>query len=236
MQDKHTIEINPLVCLSCGTRSTVLQGVHGEGVLLSPGDTAACQECGHLMAFDNKLRFRELTAEERDIVSMDTLIIPTQCNFDEQLKVVKVMLFEQVLKRTERTFPGQVFPERMKPMLYRLVQEYHEAIIQYMVQPENKARLVRQVMASEDKMPPQKNAPPRNESMIAKSHIGQYYKQEGRSGRVISLEFYKIADNAWRVYQHVGGHSKNWKVTVGRKWKTDTEAKEFLEQQGWKPI
>jgi hypothetical protein len=71
--------------------------------------------------------------------------------------------------------------------------------------------------------------------ITAESYVEQYRKQDGKPDRVINLEFCKVEDS-WRVYEHVEGHAKNWEVTVGRKWKTDTEAKEFLKQQGWNPL
>jgi hypothetical protein len=60
-------------------------------------------------------------------------------------------------------------------------------------------------------------------------------KQDVRPARIVRLYFCKTADNAWRVYQWVGGQAKNWEVTSGRKWKTMIEAKNFLKQQGWCP-
>lgn len=68
-------------------------------------------------------------------------------------------------------------------------------------------------------------------------YVEQYQKYPGK---VTNLEFCRTSDNAWgfawRVYQYVKGRAKNWPCTNGRKWKTDIEAKEFLKQQGWKPI
>lgn len=41
----------------------------------SPGDITVCMYCGHLMAFDRKLRFRQLTDAEMIEVAGDERII-----------------------------------------------------------------------------------------------------------------------------------------------------------------
>src|SRR5438132_1550650 len=108
MQGKHTVKIKPSACFLCGTEGTWCVGE--DDTLPSPGDTVTCLECGHLMVLDDDLSFRELTVEERDILSADIPMTSIQFGFDKQIKVAKELLFEQALSRTENGFPGQVFP------------------------------------------------------------------------------------------------------------------------------
>jgi hypothetical protein len=43
-----------------------------------------------------------------------------------------------------------------------------------------------------------------------------------------------FANGWWRIYQQGGdGTSKNWSVTVGQKFTTEDEGREFLRSKGW---
>jgi hypothetical protein len=64
-------------CLSCGE---VLDGATcvGSDNKPSPGDVFVCIECGHIMAFDQGLKFRELTNEESVAIAGDPYLLAIQ--------------------------------------------------------------------------------------------------------------------------------------------------------------
>ena len=52
----------------------------------SPGDITVCLHCGHIMAFDDGLKLRELTAEEAHEIAGDKRILTIQ---EARAKVMK---------------------------------------------------------------------------------------------------------------------------------------------------
>lgn len=64
-------------CLNCGD---VLDGATalGGGNKPRPGDCTVCIECGHVMAFDAQLGFRELTGDEIKQIAGDWRLLAIQ--------------------------------------------------------------------------------------------------------------------------------------------------------------
>jgi hypothetical protein len=61
-------------CLGCGKvhdRATGLNDSHDA----APGDITICIKCGHVMAYDDDMKFRELTDEEVIAVAGDPRIV-----------------------------------------------------------------------------------------------------------------------------------------------------------------
>jgi hypothetical protein len=62
------------------------------------------------------------------------------------------------------------------------------------------------------------------------------YQKRGK-GEVRTISLYFMFTDGWcRVYQYAGGGHRNWEVTVGRRWKNELEANEFLGLSGWEKM
>lgn len=62
-------------CLKCGYALDRATGIgHGEDEI-EPGNFTVCIYCGHAMAFDDDLAFRELTGDEKKEVDADPDVI-----------------------------------------------------------------------------------------------------------------------------------------------------------------
>ena len=79
----ESVEVRPgSQCLQCGLELTGAAGVvdsANAGVPVpSPGDFSVCIACGHVMAFDERLAVRELTAEEKRSMDEDDRVLLVQ--------------------------------------------------------------------------------------------------------------------------------------------------------------
>lgn len=54
----------PVNCLKCGKNQNAATGLTNRHVP-KPGDAAICFNCGHIMIYNDELKFREVTIEER---------------------------------------------------------------------------------------------------------------------------------------------------------------------------
>ncbi len=62
------------LCLSCGKTldaAACIDSVNGEAIAPDPGTITVCIDCGHVMIFDDDLRLREPTDEEREQIASD---------------------------------------------------------------------------------------------------------------------------------------------------------------------
>jgi len=76
MKSGKSVRVPGATCLNCGKVTDGATAVGVEGVVLpSPGDLTVCLYCGHLMAFDETLQFRELTEDEMVEVAGDERIV-----------------------------------------------------------------------------------------------------------------------------------------------------------------
>jgi hypothetical protein len=66
--------ITPCQCLRCGKRLDSATPMNG-AITPAPGDISICLGCGHVMAYDDDLMFRELTAKELLKVTCDPRVI-----------------------------------------------------------------------------------------------------------------------------------------------------------------
>jgi hypothetical protein len=64
-------------CLNCGQTLDGSTAV-GEDAAPAPGDITICIHCGHLMAFDHNLHFRELSDEEVREMAGDGRLLAVQ--------------------------------------------------------------------------------------------------------------------------------------------------------------
>lgn len=67
----------PWPCLNCGESLDGVTPINDTGNA-APGCITVCLYCGHIMAFDDNLMFRELTDEEVIEVAGDPVIIELQ--------------------------------------------------------------------------------------------------------------------------------------------------------------
>lgn len=67
----------PSKCLSCGIENDVATSVDGD-CSPEPGDVTVCFYCGHIMAYDDDLKLRELTREEQIAMAGDQRILAVQ--------------------------------------------------------------------------------------------------------------------------------------------------------------
>ena len=73
MAKRKAYRTDPTPCLKCGSvwdAATNTDGTRNP----RPDDITICFKCAHIMAFDDNLKFRELTPEERQEISKDTNI------------------------------------------------------------------------------------------------------------------------------------------------------------------
>ncbi|UPK03157.1 hypothetical protein [Bradyrhizobium sp. 170] len=71
------VEVPMSSCLGCGRQVNGASGVDFRG-LPRPGNITVCLYCGHIMAFTEDLRLRELTDEEMIDVAGDPRLIAVQ--------------------------------------------------------------------------------------------------------------------------------------------------------------
>ena len=83
-----SVRMPAAACLRCGYVGDGATCVGSEG-LPSPDDITVCILCGHRMAFDAQLRFRELTAEEAKQIGSDARIAVIDDALAQMLKEVK---------------------------------------------------------------------------------------------------------------------------------------------------
>ncbi len=73
--DRH---MPPTVCLGCGGKIDGATHVGDEDTTPDPGSIVVCIYCGHIQAYDDDLRLRELTPEEQLIIAGDERILAIQ--------------------------------------------------------------------------------------------------------------------------------------------------------------
>jgi hypothetical protein len=73
--DRH---MPPTVCLGCGGKIDGATHVGEEDTTPDPGSVVVCIYCGHIMAYDEGLKLRELTLEEQLDVAGDPRILAIQ--------------------------------------------------------------------------------------------------------------------------------------------------------------
>lgn len=76
-----------LLCLGCGYPCERATGVNTEN-RPHPGAMAICIACGHLMAFNDNMQFRELTPEER-----------AEAMQDKKIAAVSIAILDKFAKR-----------------------------------------------------------------------------------------------------------------------------------------
>ena len=64
-------------CLACGERLAAAAAVDHDDPP-KPGSCTVCFACGHIMAFDESLRLRELTADEMHDIAADRSLLAVQ--------------------------------------------------------------------------------------------------------------------------------------------------------------
>jgi hypothetical protein len=64
-------------CKACGYRTDAATSV-GSDAKPKPGDFTVCIRCGHVMAFDDKLKLRNLTSEEMNTIAGDARLLAIQ--------------------------------------------------------------------------------------------------------------------------------------------------------------
>lgn len=78
----------PLACLNCGKLLDRAMGV-GTGTKPEPGSVTMCLGCGHVQAYNEEMKFRELTDEEIVEVAGDKRLLAAQWARGEYLKEKK---------------------------------------------------------------------------------------------------------------------------------------------------
>jgi len=80
-------DMPPSACLACGDQMDSANCVD-ENIddAPSPGDITVCLHCGHVMAFDDELKLRELNAQEAYEIAGDKRILAIQAT---RAKVMK---------------------------------------------------------------------------------------------------------------------------------------------------
>lgn len=73
----RTTRLSPSTCPSCGKPNDSATSVGGDHKPES-GDFTVCLECGHIMAYDDELKLRELTKDEQIEVAGDQRILAVQ--------------------------------------------------------------------------------------------------------------------------------------------------------------
>jgi hypothetical protein len=77
-----TSEVPANLCLRCGHMCDLASQITDSGAVKearpTPGAIAICIRCGHVMAFDQALRFRELSRAEGRQVERDPIITTTR--------------------------------------------------------------------------------------------------------------------------------------------------------------
>jgi hypothetical protein len=77
-----TSEVPANLCLGCGHMCDLASQITDSGAVKearpTPGAITICIRCGHVMAFDEALRFRELSRAERHRVERDPMITTTR--------------------------------------------------------------------------------------------------------------------------------------------------------------
>jgi hypothetical protein len=79
------LRLPPQPCPNCG-KTLDAAGSFAEGITPDPGDLTICLYCGHFMAFDDDLSFRELTPEEMNKATATGAIKEAQSFRDAFLK------------------------------------------------------------------------------------------------------------------------------------------------------
>jgi len=72
-------------CLACGVQVDAVTAAFGDHTP-TPGDMTLCLYCGHIMAFANDLRLRELTDAEAHAIAGDRKILAVQKARQEVMK------------------------------------------------------------------------------------------------------------------------------------------------------
>lgn len=74
MKIGRSIELDHNPCLNCGAPLDAAKGV-GNDKKPRPGDISVCAYCGHIMAFDEQLKLRQLNDDEvRDVAGMKEVL------------------------------------------------------------------------------------------------------------------------------------------------------------------
>ena len=87
-------------CLDCGATLDMVANFHGELPVPREGHTllTICMVCGHIMAFDDKLKFRPLTDEEIIDVAGDVKLLFVQEIRKKWLELKAVKQLEKAIK------------------------------------------------------------------------------------------------------------------------------------------
>jgi hypothetical protein len=80
--------LKPSACLNCGKILDAASDPFGKQKP-RPGDITICIKCGHVMAFNSDLQYRELTSEEILIIAGNKKLITLQKARAEIMKEVK---------------------------------------------------------------------------------------------------------------------------------------------------
>jgi hypothetical protein len=62
-------------CSSCGKKLDAASAADGSDVRPNPGDASVCLDCGHIMAFGEDMKLRELTEDEMRGIAGDKKIL-----------------------------------------------------------------------------------------------------------------------------------------------------------------
>jgi hypothetical protein len=81
-----TTETPPNVCLKC--RKLLDRASHPEAEP-EPGDLSICIECGHVMVFDDGLRFRAPTPEESMRIATDERVRQMRANIQQRQRAMR---------------------------------------------------------------------------------------------------------------------------------------------------
>ena len=71
------VRVPPCKCSACGTIQDAASCV-GSDAKPSPGDVTVCIDCGHIMAFDDSMKLRELNDEETSAIAGDPRLLALQ--------------------------------------------------------------------------------------------------------------------------------------------------------------
>jgi hypothetical protein len=76
MKSGKSVKMGKNACLNCGKILDGATAIDEEGAVRpTPGAITVCMYCGHLMAFDERLHFRELTDAEIIEIAGDERLI-----------------------------------------------------------------------------------------------------------------------------------------------------------------
>lgn len=77
MSDDLSRDVPPSSCLGCGKPNDVATPTKGDATL-EPGAISVCFYCGHIAAFDESMRLRDLTSDEMKMVAGDRHLLAIQ--------------------------------------------------------------------------------------------------------------------------------------------------------------